>query len=135
MKKAANTTHRRWMIVLTLVSLSLLWSYAMPSMARADAPGAICTLKIAADGKVVGNVANRPRGFDIVALIAETEAVNVPVLCDSLKSLALSVANQENQQVTVNLEIFSQDGVSICTKEPFSLAVNGGRGATFADCP
>ena len=122
------------MIVITVVSLSLLWSLAVPSFARADCPGCICTLKITTDGNVVSTLANKPVGFTTVVLVPPSEDVNVPILCDSLESLALGVANQTDQAVTVNLEIFSNEGQSICTKQSFSLPVNGGRGVTFADC-
>jgi hypothetical protein len=91
-------------------------------------------LKINADGNLVSTLADKPVGFTTVVLVPPSEDVNVPILCDSLGSLALGVSNQADQAVTVNLAVFSNEGQSICTKQPFSLPVNGGRGVTFADC-
>ena len=134
MRKIVDIKHRLWMIVITAVSSSLLWSLAVPTVARADCPGCICTLKITADGNVVSTLANKPVGFTTVVLVPPSEDVSLPILCDSLGSLALAVANQADQAVAVNLEIFSNEGQPICTKQPFSLPVNGGRGVTFSDC-
>jgi hypothetical protein len=131
MRKTVEMNHRCWMIVITVVSLSLVWSLAGLTLARADNADALCTLMITANGNVLGTLANKPLGFNLVVLIPATEDVNVPVLCSSLTTLALAIANQTDQSVTVNLGIFNHEGQSSCTKGPFSLPVNGARGVTF----
>jgi hypothetical protein len=135
MRKTVEMNHRCWMIVITVVSLSLVWSLAGPMLATADSDNALCALKITANGNVLGTLANKPLGFNLVILIPATEDINVPVLCSGLTTLALAVANQTDQSVTVNLGIFNHQGQLSCTKGPFSLPGNGARGVTFTDCP
>ncbi len=134
MRKTADMKHRLWMMVITMVSLSLLWSLSVPSVARAQQSSDICVVQIAAQGKVIGIFANTPQNFTIAVLVPTFQKANVPVPCDLLSTLSLAVANQEAHDTTVNLQVFTHDGVSICVKDGFTVPVNGGRGATFADC-
>src|SRR5262249_35964016 len=125
MRKEIDMEHRLRMIVITVVSLSLLWSFSVPSMARAQQPSNICVLQIAANGKVLGIFTNSPQNFSIAVLVPNFQQVNVPVVCDLLSTLSLAVANQEADDTTVNLQVFTHDGVSICVKDGFTIPVNG----------
>ena len=134
MKKKVNTIPGRCMGVIAVVSLSLLWSHGVPSVARAQEAGNICVLQIAANGKVLSTLVDTPQNFSVAVLVPEAQKANVPVPCDLLNALGLAVANQEAHETTVNVQVFTNEGVSICVKGGFTLPVNGGRGATFADC-
>ncbi len=135
MRKTVDTKPRRWMVVIAFMSLSLLWSLAMPRFARADCPGCICTLQIVAEDNVFFNLTATPENFSLAVLVPPADNINVPILCDSLGTLALGVANQATQSINVAVQIFTnQGGSAICVKGPFLLAVNGGIGMTFADC-
>jgi hypothetical protein len=103
-------------------------------MARAQQPSDICVVQVAADGKVIGVFANTPENFSIVVLVPTSRKADVPVPCDLLSTLSLAVANQEAHDTTVNLQVFTHEGVSICVKDGFTVPANGARGATFADC-
>ena len=112
MRKSGERLHRRRLIVITGVVLSLLWSMSMVSVSSAQAPGAVCVLKIAANGRLVGILVDQP---------------------DSVNSAVL-LANQEAHNTAFRVELFTHDGESFCFKDGFGLQVNGGTGVTFADC-
>jgi hypothetical protein len=121
-------------IVAILLGLSMSWSMAIPSLATAQAAASLCVLQIAADGEVLGILTDKPKSFDLVALVPKSTNTNVPVLCGGLSTLSLAVANQEAINVFVSALIFDNHGVALCTKGPFEVNVNGGVGFTFADC-
>jgi hypothetical protein len=125
---------RLWVVVITVVSLSLLCSLSVPSVARAQQPGNICVLHITSNGNVLGVLVNAPQDFSIAVLIPSTKSTNVPVVCDLLSTIALAVANQEQHNTTVSLQVFTHDGALLCNLDPFTLPVNGGRAVDFADC-
>jgi hypothetical protein len=136
MRNTVDTKPRHWMIMLIVVSLSLLWSLGVPMLASADNSNSICVLKIVAEANVVSILTNDPTNFGLAILVPEADNVNVPILCNSLGSLALGVANQADHDINVAVQIFThQGGTAICSKGPVLLAVNGGTGMTFADCP
>jgi hypothetical protein len=122
------------MVVITVVSLSLLWAFAMPSIAKAQAPGAVCVLRLVADNEVLGIVVDTPENFSIAMPLPVDRDVNVPIPCDRLDSIALGVSNQKNTNVNVAAQVFTSDGGLICSKGPVLLPINGGTGMTFADC-
>ena len=134
MRRMADMMHRTWMVGSAVVTLSFLWSLGMPSVISAQAPGSICVLKIAADGGLFNTIVDVPQNFNIAVSLPLRRAVNVPILCESLGSLALAVANNEPYPTTFNTQVFTNHGVSICVKGDFEVPVNGGRGVTFADC-
>jgi hypothetical protein len=135
MRKTVDTKPSHWTVVIAVVSLSLLCSLAAPRFAGADCPGCICTLKIVAEDKVVSILTNNPQDFSLAILVPPADNINVPILCDSLGTLALGVANQSDQNINMAAQIFTNEGGSaICVKGPFLLAVNGAVGMTFADC-
>lgn len=123
-----------WMVVTAVVSLSLLWSLAVPSMAKAQAPGAICVLQLVADNEVLGIIVAPPENFNVAIPLPLDTNINVPIPCDQLGSLALAVSNQNSNNVNVAAQVFNHKGKLICSKGPFLLSVNGGTGMTFADC-
>ena len=134
MRKSGERLHRRRLIVITGVVLSLLWSMSMVSVSSAQAPGAVCVLKIDANGRIMGILVDQPNNFNIAVLVADFMSVRAPVLCSGLNSLALAVANQEAHNTAFRVELFTHDGESFCFKDGFGLQVNGGTGVTFADC-
>jgi hypothetical protein len=134
MRNKGDTMLRRWMVVIAVLSLSLLWSLSVPSMAKAQAPGAICVLQLIADGEVLGIIADSPQNFNLAVALPQDKNVNVPIQCDRLDSLALAVSNQKNSNTNFVAQVFTHEGGLICSKGPFLVSVNGGRGVTFADC-
>lgn len=62
----------------------LWWSVAMPSWARAEAPGSLCVLQIAADGEVLGVLTNKPKNFDVVAIVPKDKSTNILMPCAGL---------------------------------------------------
>jgi hypothetical protein len=134
MRKSGERLHRRRLIVITGVVLSLLWSMSMVSVSSAQAPGAVCVLKIDANGRLMGILVDQPDSINSAVLLPEFRSINVPVLCSGLGSLALAMANQEAHNTAFRVELFTHDGESFCFKDGFGLQVNGGTGVTFADC-
>jgi hypothetical protein len=134
MRGAVGMMHRCWKVWITVVSLSLLWLFGMPAVTSAQQPGAICVLKIATDGRVFSILVDTPLNFNAALTLPLSKSVNVPILCESLGSLALAVANNEAHPTTLNTQVFTHDGVSFCVKGSFKVPVNGARGVTFADC-
>jgi hypothetical protein len=134
MRNKGDMRQRGWMVVIAVVSLGLLWSLAVPSMAKAQGPGTVCVLQLIADGEVLGIVVDAPENFNVAVLIPQDKNVNVPIPCDRLDSLSLAVSNQKNSNTNVVAQVFTHDGGLICSKGPYLVSVNGGRGVTFADC-
>ena len=126
--------HRCWRVGITGVSLSLLWSFGIPAVMSAQGPGTICVLKVAADGNLLGILADAPQNFNIVVSLPLDRNINVPIICEGLGSLALAVANNEAHPTTFSTQVFTHDGVPICVKGNFEVPVNGATGVTFADC-
>jgi hypothetical protein len=135
MRIKEETRQGRWIVVMAVVCLSLLWSLSVPMPAKAADPGNICVVKIVAEGEVLSILADQPQNFNIAVLVPPGKSTNVPVTCDLLDTLSLGVSNQKNNNINVAVQVFTNDGVLICSKGPFLLPVNGGRGITFADCP
>jgi hypothetical protein len=102
--------------------------------AKADDPGNICVVQIVAEGEVLSILADQPTNFNIAVLVPPSKSTNVPVTCDLMSTLSLAVANQKNNNINVAVQVFTNDGVLICSKGPYLLSVNGARGITFADC-
>ena len=134
MRKKGNTMQYTCSVVISVVSLSLLWSHGVPSVARAQEAGNICVLQIVAEGEVLSIVADAPDNFNVAVLVPPDKSTNIPVTCDLLNTLSLAVSNQKNNNINVAVQAFTNDGVLICAKGPFLLPVNGGRGITFTDC-
>ena len=134
MRQRGERLHRRRLVVIAGVVLSLLWSMSMVSVCSAQAPGAVCVLKIDANGRLVGILVDRPNNFNIALLMSDFMSVRAPVLCSGLSTLALAVANQEAHDTAFSVELFTHDGELFCSKGGFGLQVNGGAGVTFADC-
>jgi hypothetical protein len=134
MSKRGERLHCRRLVVIAGMVLSLLWSVSMVSVSSAQEPGAVCVLKIDADGRLMGILVDRPNNFNIALLVPDLRSVRVPVLCSGLISLALGVANQEAHNTAFSVELFTHEGESFCFKDGFGLQVNGGTGVTFADC-
>ena len=134
MGKNAASICRRWVLVLTAFSLTMVWLLGGPSVASAQNPGALCTLNVVAEGKVFSVMVNQPQDFSVAVALPIGTDVSAPIPCENLATLAVAVANQTNTNVNVAVQIFSHDGTSICSKGPFVVVVNGGRGFTFADC-
>jgi hypothetical protein len=120
--------------VLASLSLWVFWSLGVPSIVSADDPAALCVLNVVAEGKVLSIVVNQPQNFDVAVALPISNNVSAPVPCDTIGTLAVAVANQDNTNRNVAMQLFTHEGTLICAKGPYLLAVNGGRGVTFADC-
>jgi hypothetical protein len=103
-------------------------------MSSAQAPGAICVLKLVSEGEVIGILVDVPQNSNIAVMLPTDKEVNVPVPCDQLSTMGLAVSNQKTTNVNFAVQVFTHEGHPICTKGPFPLQVNGGTGVTFADC-
>jgi hypothetical protein len=137
MKKDIGTRRRRWIVMLTVLSLTVLWSFGGFSVARADNPNAICILQIAsaqAGGKIFSVLTNQPQNFNVAITLPLSKIVNVPLPCDGVATLALGMANQTNNSVNVAIQLFTTDGVSFCSKGPFTVPAHGAYGTIFSDC-
>jgi hypothetical protein len=134
MGKSAASLCRRWVLVLTAFSLTMLWPFGGPSVVSAQNPGALCTLNVVAEGKVFSIMVNQPQDFNFAVALPIGTDVSAPLPCENVETLAVGVANQANTAVNVAMQIFDHDGTSICSKGPFVVVVNGGRGFTFNDC-
>jgi hypothetical protein len=130
----AKMMSSRWMRIIASVSLITLCLMGTFSIASAQAPGAVCVLRLVAEGEVLGVLVDAPQNFNTAVLLPGDKDVNVPVLCDQLSTLGLAVTNQKNTNVNFAVQVFTNQGSPICTKGPFLLQVNGGTGVTFADC-
>jgi hypothetical protein len=125
---------RRWFVVIAVLGLSSLGAIGLPHVAAQTGPGTLCVVQIAADGSVLGVLVDQVENFNIAVLVPEDKRMNVPVACSSLETLGLGVTNQKNTNVNVTVQVLTNNGESICSKGPFLLAVNGGRGFSFYDC-
>jgi hypothetical protein len=134
MKGMVGMIRRCWRKGIVVVGLSLLWSFGMPAVTNAQAPSAICVLKINTNGKVLSILVDAPQNFNVALPLPLHTNLNVPILCESLSSLALAAANNEAYPVTFNTQVFTHEGVLFCIKGEFEVPVDGGRGVTFADC-
>jgi hypothetical protein len=114
--------------------MSVVWTIGKVSVVSADEPGAVCVLQITAKNKVLSILVDQPQNFNIAIPTPTLKAVNIPIQCDRLSTLAAGVANQNNKSVSVTIQAFSNDGTLICTKGPIAVAENGSQGFTFADC-
>ena len=135
MKKSRGLNCSRWMIVITVLSLSMLWSMSVPPVASAAGPGDVCVVGIEAGGDVLAIFTDVPVNFNIAVLVPPDKTTNVPVACDGLGTLGLGVANQANRNVLVSVLVFDHKGVLFCVKDAVKIRENGARGFTFADCP
>jgi hypothetical protein len=134
MRQRVKGLRHRWLVVIGVVVLSLLWSISMVSVCSAQAPGAVCVLKIDANGRLMGILVDQPNNFNVAMLVPEFRSVRAPVLCSGLSSLALAVANQEDHETAFSVELFTHQGESLCSKGGFGLQVNGATGVTFTNC-
>jgi hypothetical protein len=135
MWKTVAMKHHMGMMVMMVASLSLLGSLAGVTRARADTPTALCTLQIATDGNVLGTLRMQSSPYPLTLSVPAARDISVPVPCKSRQTAVLTVINQANHAVTVNIETFTEQGQLSCTKAPHPLPVHSGSVVTFADCP
>jgi len=119
-------------IVVTALSMSLLWS--VNTNAQDEGPGTVCILQVSATGDVTTTIVDDTRDIDIAVPTGRDNVTNVPIKCEDIDRIGIAVANQESFQVTFNTSLYSNKGDPICTKGPFNLEVNGGRGVSFGEC-
>jgi hypothetical protein len=130
----AKTLSSRWIRVIATVSLITLCLMGTFSISSAQVPGAVCVLRLIAEGEVLGVLVDAPQSFNVAVLIPSEKNVNVPVLCDQLSTMGLAVTNQKSTNVNFAVQVLTHQGNPICTKGPYLLPVNGGTGVTLADC-
>jgi len=123
-------------MILAIFSLSMLGSMGIPAVASATGPGTICVIQIQSTGPVLGVFVNQPTGFNIAVLVPEDpdKIITVPASCDMLETLALAVANQKNQRITVTTQVFTNQGELFCANGSISVPRNGARGIIFSGC-
>jgi hypothetical protein len=98
-------------------------------------PPRVCVVQIMASGEVVSVFVDHPTHPTIAMLVPPDTATNVPVSCQDLTSLGLTVANQEPSPVSVQMSAFTHQGASLCARGPFILPEHGARGVVFgSDC-
>ena len=134
MGKNAIRMYRQLTLILLVFCLSVLWSISISSIARADDPNTICVVNVIAEGNVLSILVNQPQGFSIAIPLPIGKDVSAPLPCSSVESAGVGVANQTNANINAAVRILAHDGTLICSRGPFVLAVNGGRGVTFSDC-
>ena len=137
MQNAMGIMGGRLIIAIMAVSLSLLGLVSIPLAEAQTGAGTVCVLQITADGSVLSVLVDQPQNFNIAVLVPEDKdkKVNIPITCESLETLGLGVTNQKNTNVNFSVQVLTNQGALICSKGPFLLAVNGGRGVVFSDCP
>jgi hypothetical protein len=124
----------RWAVMIAILGLSMLGTIGLPPVEAQTGPGTLCVLQIAADGAVMGVLADQVENFNIAVLVPEDKKMNIPVTCSGLETLGLGVSNQKDHNVNVAVQVLTNNGELICSKGPFQIAVNGGRGFLFSDC-
>jgi hypothetical protein len=135
MQRAPNMKHSRWIVAIMVLSLTVLWSFGGLWLASAQNNGAICVLKIASkSNKILSILVNEPQNFNIAIPLPISKVVNVPILCGGLGTLALGIANQDANSVKVTAQVFTNEGILICSKGPFIMNAHGSQGTTFTDC-
>jgi hypothetical protein len=120
------------LMALAAFSLSLLWS--THTYAQTEGAGTVCILQVIATGNVMAVVVDDTRDIDLAVLVPPDNVTNLPIRCVDLDRIGLAVANQEAFQVTFNTHIYTNKGVLKCSKGPFNMEANGGRGVAFKDC-
>jgi len=135
MGKNVAAMYRRLILISLVFCLSILGSLSIPTIASADDPDAVCVLNVVAEGNVFSILVNQPQGINIAVPLPIGTDVSAPIPCSDVESLGVAVANQTGVNVNVAVQILAHDGKSvICSKGPFIVSVNGGRGFTFTDC-
>jgi hypothetical protein len=120
------------MFMLAAFSVNLLGP-AITS-AQEEGPATVCVLQMAATGDVMAIIVDDSRDIDIAVVVPRDNVTNLPIRCMDLDRLGVAVANQESFQVTVRTNIYTNKGELKCSKGPFNLNANGGRGVNFQDC-
>jgi hypothetical protein len=125
-----------WIVVVMAVSLSMLGLVSIPLAEAQTGPGTVCVLQITADGSFLSMIVDQLQDLSIAVLVPEDKdkKVNIPITCENLETLGLGVTNQQNKNVNFSAQVLTNQGELICSKGPFMLAVNGGRGVSFSDC-
>jgi hypothetical protein len=125
-----------WIVVIMAVSLSMLGLVSIPLAEAQTGASTVCVLQITADGSFLSVLADQAQNINIAVLVPEDKdkKVNIPITCESLETLGLGVTNQQNKNINIVVQALTHQGVSICSKGPFLLPVNGGRGVSFSDC-
>lgn len=119
-------------VMLAAFSLSLLGPASVH--AQFEGPGTICVLQVFATGNVMAMLVDDTRRINTAVLVPHDNVTNFPIRCMDLDRLGLGVANQEAFQVSFNAHIYTNKGELQCSKGPFNVVPNGGRGVSFESC-
>ena len=112
--------------VLAVLSVSLLWSVTV--YAQEEGPGTVCVLQLSATGEVMATVVDDTQDIDIAVIVPGNNVTNLPIRWMDIARLGVAVANQESFKVTLTTTIYTNKGEAKCTKGPFNIPVNGGKG-------
>jgi hypothetical protein len=123
-----------WVLALVAFSLSLAWS--MGAYAQEEGPGTVCILQVEATGEIFTTIVDDTLDIDLAVLVPRDNVSNIPVRCQEIaqERMGAAVANQEPFDISVLVRGFNNQGELQCTRGPYTLAVNGGRGFAFKGC-
>jgi len=127
-------TFRSWAAVILAFSLILVGP--MSAYAQEEGPRTVCIVQVQATGEVLTTVVDDTLDIDVAVVVPPNNLTNIPVRCQDIEEerLGLAAANQESFEVTLNVKVYTNKGVPICSRGPFTLDVNGGRGVAFDNC-
>jgi hypothetical protein len=121
-------------LVVTAFSLTLLWSVS--AYAQEEGPGTVCILQLEGTGDLLATIVDDTQHINLAILVPRDNVSNVPVRCQdiALERLGAAVANQEAFDISFSARVLNNKGELQCTRGPFTLKTNGGRGIAFKDC-
>jgi hypothetical protein len=125
---------RGWAAVMIVFSLIVVG--AMSAYAQEEGPRTVCIIQVQASGEVLTTIVDDTFDIDVAVVVPPDNLTNIPVRCQDIEQerLGLAAANQEPFEVSLNVRVYTNKGVLICTRGPFTLDVNGGRGVAFDNC-
>jgi hypothetical protein len=125
---------RGWAAVSIVFSLIVVGP--MSAYAQEEGPQTVCIIQVQASGEVLTTVVDDTFDIDLAVVVPPDNRTNIPVRCQDIarERLGLATANQEPDEVVLNVRVFTNKGELLCTRGPFTLNVNGGRGVAFDNC-
>jgi hypothetical protein len=125
---------RGWAAVIIVFSLIVVGPIS--AYAQEEGPGTVCIVQVQATGEVLTTVVDDTFDIDLAVVVPRDNLTNIPVRCQDIarERLGLGAANQEPFEVSLNVRVYTNKGELVCTRGPYALNPNGGRGVAFKDC-
>jgi hypothetical protein len=125
---------RGWAAV--IIAFGLMVVGPISAYAQEEGPGTVCIVQVQASGEVLTTVVDDTFDIDVAVVVPRDNFTNLPVRCQDIaqERLGLAAANQEPFEVSLNVRVYTNKGELVCTRGPFALDPNGGRGVAFKDC-